>query len=161
MTPLIQNVIIINHNKWTLKISVMSSTLLLSNRHLTKVVGFNPPLCYEPPIEMITVQSTWHIIIQNRCMSQGLKQYPMVTSVHSVSEYTQKRLPCLSSDHGAQLPTLAQHEGGQGFDSLACCSNIFWFTFPSFFLWYFFHTFPTVTSGRLGLNQCYHLLRNQ
>ena len=42
--------------------------------------------CYEPLIEMITVQSLWYIIIRNRCMSQGLNQYPMVTTMHSVSE---------------------------------------------------------------------------
>ena len=40
-------------------------------------------LCSELPIEMIPVQSLWHIIIRNRCMSQGLNQYPMVTYVHS------------------------------------------------------------------------------
>ena len=43
-------------------------------------------LCYEPLIQMFTEQNLWHIIIQNRCMSQGLNQYPMVTNVHSVSE---------------------------------------------------------------------------
>ena len=46
-------------------------------------------LCHEPLIKMITVQiqSTWHII-RNRCVSQGLNQYPiiMVTNVHCVGE---------------------------------------------------------------------------
>ena len=46
-------------------------------------------LCYEPLIKMITVQSIWHIIIQNRCMSQGLNQHPVVTYMHSVSELRQ------------------------------------------------------------------------
>ena len=40
-------------------------------------------LCYKPLIEMITVQSLRHIIIQNRGTSLSLKQYPMVTNVHS------------------------------------------------------------------------------
>ena len=34
-------------------------------------------LCYEPLIEMIRVQSLWHIIIRNRCMRQGLNHYPL------------------------------------------------------------------------------------
>ena len=34
-------------------------------------------LCYEPLIEMIRVQSLWHIIIGNRCMRQGLNHYPL------------------------------------------------------------------------------------
>ena len=41
--------------------------------------------CYEPLIKMITVQSLWHIIIWNRCMSQDLNQYSMVTIMHSVN----------------------------------------------------------------------------
>ena len=41
--------------------------------------------CYEPLIKMITVQSLWHIIIQNRYMSQDLNQYSMVTIMHSVN----------------------------------------------------------------------------
>ena len=39
-------------------------------------------LCYEPLIKMIIVQCLRHIIIWNRCMSQGLNQYPMVTNVY-------------------------------------------------------------------------------
>ena len=31
-------------------------------------------LCYEPLIEMITIQSLWHIIIRNGCMGWGLNQ---------------------------------------------------------------------------------------
>ena len=34
-------------------------------------------LCYEPLIKMIIIQSLWHIIVWNGCMSQGLNQYPM------------------------------------------------------------------------------------
>ena len=43
-------------------------------------------LCYEPLIELIIVQSLWHIIIWNRHIytSQGLNQYPTVTNVHYV-----------------------------------------------------------------------------
>ena len=44
-------------------------------------------LCYKPLIEMITVQSLWHIIIWDRSMSQGLNQYPVVTKVQSVREF--------------------------------------------------------------------------
>ena len=47
-------------------------------------------LCDEPLIKMITVQSlSWHIKIWNRCMSQGLNQYPVVTNMHSVSKLAQ------------------------------------------------------------------------
>ena len=62
-------------------------------------------LCHETLIEMITVQNLWHFITQNRCMSQGLNKYPMVTMVLpggggtivlSVSEYTGTGFwPCL------------------------------------------------------------------
>ena len=32
-------------------------------------------LCYEPLIKIITVERLWYIVIQNRCLSQGLNQY--------------------------------------------------------------------------------------
>ena len=45
-------------------------------------------LCCEPLIEMLTVRSISHIIIQNRWISRGLNEYPMVTNVDSVGEWT-------------------------------------------------------------------------
>ena len=39
-------------------------------------------LCYKLLIKMITVQSLWHIKIWNKCMSQSLNQYPMVTNLN-------------------------------------------------------------------------------
>ena len=82
----------------------------------------------EPLIEMITIQSLWHIIIWNRCISQGLNQCPVVSNVHSVGKYSRTVLrwvdldasethcnSCIASYWGKIHPSPIQLKGQSSF----------------------------------------------
>ena len=69
---------------------------------------------HKPLIEIAIVESLWHVIIQNRCMSQDLNRYPADTNAHSVGKHLLKNRYRHSLTAVAQRQTIPWETINQG-----------------------------------------------